>query len=99
MESMCQWQGRQLPNRIYAFDGERLRSDPMELRTVVAAAVFMACIPSAIAEPPVTAEAYDVKEAYEVYSVLLPREESYGFSKGTLVIQQDMLQEPLSYSS
>jgi hypothetical protein len=35
------------------------------------------------------AKPYDVDEAYQVYSVLLPHEESYGFAKGTLVIQKE----------
>jgi len=71
----------------------------METRTVVAAVVLLACIPLGMAERPAAAEPYDVKEAYEVYGVLLPHEESYGFSKGMLVIQQDMIREQQSYSS
>jgi len=35
------------------------------------------------------AKPYDVAEAYQVYSALLPREESAEFAKGTLVIQQE----------
>src|SRR5262249_8053919 len=38
---------------------------------------------------------YDVDEAYRVYSVLLPREESYEFAKGTLVIQEETVSEHL----
>ena len=56
----------------------------------VFAAVLLLCISAAMAqETAKTEEAYEVDEAYRVYSVLLPREESYGFAKGTLVIQQD----------
>jgi hypothetical protein len=32
---------------------------------------------------------YEVDEAYRVYSVLLPTEESYGFATGRIVIQQE----------
>jgi hypothetical protein len=32
---------------------------------------------------------YDDQDAYEIYSVLLPSEQSYGFAKGALVIQQE----------
>jgi hypothetical protein len=32
---------------------------------------------------------YDVEDAYQIYSVLLPREESYRFAESTLVIQQE----------
>ena len=38
---------------------------------------------------------YEVDEAYRVYSELLPREESYGFAKGTLVIQEETISEHL----
>jgi hypothetical protein len=38
---------------------------------------------------------YDVDEAYRVYSVLLPREESYQFADGTLVIQEETVSERL----
>jgi hypothetical protein len=36
-----------------------------------------------------SAKPYDIAEAYQIYSLLLPHEESYGFGKGTLVIQED----------
>jgi hypothetical protein len=37
----------------------------------------------------VVSKPYDIEDAYQVYSLLLPHEESYGFAKGKLVIQQD----------
>jgi len=42
-----------------------------------------------MAQHSTAAQPYDVAEAYQVYSALLPREESAGFAKGTLVIQKE----------
>jgi len=42
-----------------------------------------------------SAKPYDLDEAYQIYSLLLPREESYGFGKGTLVIQEDTVPHAL----
>jgi hypothetical protein len=39
-------------------------------------------------EPPV-AQPYKEPDAYQIYSLLVPQEESYGFAKGTLVIQEE----------
>ena len=38
---------------------------------------------------------YDDDEAYGVYSVLLPHQESYEFAKGTLVIQLETVSKPI----
>ena len=46
------------------------------------------------AQPSSASRPYEVEEAYAVYSVLLPHEESYGFSKSTLVIQQETVRPP-----
>jgi hypothetical protein len=57
----------------------------------VAVLLFLACLVACSAgaqEAPAT-EAYTDKDAYEVYSVLLPGEEVYGFAKGTLIIVQE----------
>jgi len=35
------------------------------------------------------AQPYDEPDSYQIYSVLLPQEESYGFAKGTLVVQEE----------
>lgn len=37
---------------------------------------------------------YEVDDAYDVYSVLLPHEESFEFAKGTLVIRQETVSNP-----
>jgi hypothetical protein len=55
--------------------------------------VLMASISATPTEQPAAKEPYEVAEAYEVYGVVLPHEESYGFAKGTLVIQQDTIQK------
>ena len=44
---------------------------------------------------PATAKAYDVEDAYQIYSLLLPQEESYGFAKGTLVIQEETVSKTI----
>jgi len=64
--------------------------------------LFAACLCwSAIAagQTSVAAKPYDVEEAYQIYSLLLPQEESYGFAKGRLVIQQDTAQKHQAHSS
>ena len=40
-------------------------------------------------------KSYDIDEAYQIYNLLLPHEESYGFAKGTIVIQEDTVSHPL----
>ena len=55
--------------------------------------VLVAGISATPTYQPAAKEPYEVAEAYEVYSVVLPHEESYGFAKGTLVIQQDTIQK------
>ena len=44
---------------------------------------------------PASPSPYDVDEAYGVYSVLLPHQESYEFAKGTLVIQLETVSIPV----
>lgn len=38
---------------------------------------------------PTAAPLYSEPDAYRIYSLLLPHEESYGFAKGTLIIQEE----------
>jgi hypothetical protein len=42
-----------------------------------------------------SAKPYEINEAYEIYSLVLPHEESSGFAKGTLVIQQETVSHSL----
>jgi hypothetical protein len=50
---------------------------------------------SSFAQDLSSARPYDIAEAYQIYSLLLPHEESYGFGKGTLVIQEDTVSHTL----
>ncbi len=47
----------------------------------------MLCFRVAAKNP--SSEQYDDENAYEIYSLLLPDEQSYGFAKDTIVIQQE----------
>jgi hypothetical protein len=44
---------------------------------------------TAMPQEPSAAQPYEEPEAYQIYSLLLPQEESHGFAKGTLVIQEE----------
>ena len=44
---------------------------------------------TAMPQEPSAAQPYEEPDAYQIYSLLLPREESYGFAKGTLIIQEE----------
>ena len=46
-------------------------------------------IVTALPQVPSAAKAYEEPDAYQIYSLLLPQEESYGFAKGTLIIQEE----------
>lgn len=45
----------------------------------------------------VSAKPYEINEAYEIYSLLLPKAVPYGFRKGPLIIQQETVSESPSY--
>lgn len=38
---------------------------------------------------------YDIDEAYQIYSVLIPHEEAYEFGKATAIVQEDTVSHPL----
>lgn len=38
---------------------------------------------------------YDVDEAYQIYSLLIPQEEAYAFGRATTIIQEDTVSHPL----
>ena len=68
------------------------------MKTTIVIAVLASCM--AICDlgqtaEPATAKTYDVQDAYRIYSLLLPQEESYGFAKGTLVIQEETVSKTL----
>ncbi len=60
------------------------------MKGVATIAVLVLFVAAAIAQQSATAP-YNLGDAYEVYSVVLPHEESYEFAKGTLVIQQETM--------
>lgn len=63
----------------------------MGIRWAVAASLCWSAI--AAGQTSVAAKIYDVEDAYQIYSLLLPQEESYGFAKGTLIIQEETVSE------
>jgi hypothetical protein len=74
----------------------RFEVGTMKIRYFFVLAVAMLWAFDASAQESSAVKPYDLEEAYAVYSVLLPLEESSGFAKGTLVIQQDTVSERLS---
>jgi hypothetical protein len=46
-------------------------------------------IVTAMPQEPSAAQPYVESDAYQIYSLLLPQEESYGFAEGTLIIQEE----------
>jgi hypothetical protein len=59
-----------------------------ELTIIITAAFGSLLI---VAQDSTAAQPYEVADAYEIYSLLLPGEQSYGFAQGTLVIQEETL--------
>jgi hypothetical protein len=49
---------------------------------------------SGSSQPSSEAAPYNVEDAYQIYSLLLPHEQSFDFAKGTLVIQQETVPGP-----
>jgi hypothetical protein len=69
----------------------------MSIRWLVAASLCWSAI--AAGQPSVVSKPYEVEDAYQIYSLLLPHEESYGFAKGELIIQQETVQKHEALSS
>jgi hypothetical protein len=67
----------------------------MKAAVVIVVTVFILSLAAAVSQQFATASPYEINDAYEVYSVLLPREESYGMAERTLVIQQDTAPVPV----
>ena len=49
-----------------------------------------------LAQQPSTAQPYDNADAYQIYSLLLPHEESYGFAEEALMIQENTVAQDIS---
>jgi len=69
--------------------GLLVEAHPMKTQVVFAVVIFMLCIFAAVAQESAPAKPYNVDEAYQIYSLLIPQEESSGFSKGTVIIQEE----------
>lgn len=57
--------------------------------------ILVLCV-FALGTKPVPTDTYEIDDAYRVYSVLLPNEESFGFARGRLVIQRETVSKPSS---
>ena len=66
----------------------------MQSQAVLAVAVVLLSTLSASAQNATAAEPYSVDDAYRIYGVLLPQQESAEFAKGTLVIQEETVSNP-----
>jgi hypothetical protein len=53
---------------------------------------FLLSVSSQDSSPP---KPYDLDEAYQIYSLLIPNEEAYQFGKATAIIQEDTVSHPL----
>jgi hypothetical protein len=66
----------------------------MRTQAVLAVILFFLNTANVAAQNSTATEYYGVDEAYRVYNVLLPHEESVGFAKGTLVIREETVSKP-----
>src|SRR5262249_54049466 len=71
------------------------RFGAVEMRTTISVVIFsMVFLSIARSQHPTEPSVYEVDDAYDVYSVLLPHEESFEFAKSTLVIRQETASKP-----
>src|SRR6267142_3248963 len=63
----------------------------MNIRSIAAAC--LCCSAMAAGQASAAAKTYDVEDAYQIYSLLLPQEESYGFAKDTLMIGEETVSD------
>ena len=64
----------------------------MKARIISLALAFvLGCVVSAESAAP---QSYEIDEAYEIYNELIPRTDTYIFSKGILVVEQQTSQQP-----
>src|SRR6266567_2098531 len=60
-----------------------------ELMLSAILSVFWSTMP--LAQESTEPQPYESADAHQIYSVLLPQEESYSFAKGTLIIQEETI--------
>jgi len=65
-------------------------------RMAAIAVVFFILFSKTVAQDSAPAKPYDVAEAYQIYSLLIPHEESYGFAKDTLMIREETVSMKIS---
>src|SRR5438874_6741080 len=75
--------------------GISARNVQMRMLTV-SLIVPLLSLATAIAQESPAAQSYNDAGAYEIYSLLLPQEESYGFAKDALMIQENTIPEDIS---
>jgi hypothetical protein len=64
------------------------------IRTLTAGSIFLLLsVPALLPQDVPAAQPYDDTDAYEIYSLLLPHEESYSFAGETLMIQETTVAE------
>lgn len=82
---------------VNAWDGLLENEDWRSVRIgILLSAVLFPSLHSSFAQDLSSAKPYDVAEAYQIYSLLLPDEESYGRrEQGTLIIEEETVSSPL----
>jgi hypothetical protein len=68
-----------------------IKSELMKSAAVLLGLIFFTSSAICSSEQHPLAPAYNERDAYEIYSLLLPDEEAYQAAKGTVVIQQETL--------
>jgi hypothetical protein len=58
---------------------------------VLSLIVSALCTGTPVAQDSSAAQAYELADAYQIYSLLIPHQESYGFAKGTIIIQEQTM--------
>jgi hypothetical protein len=64
------------------------------MRIIMSFAGPFLCLVSASSQNSAPPEPYDIDEAYQIYSLLIPHEEAYEFGKATAIIQEDTVTHP-----
>jgi hypothetical protein len=72
-------------------------SKGVQMRTLTLSLIVpVLSIVTSLAQQSSTAQPYDNADAYQIYSLLLPHEESYGFAEDALMIQENTVAQDIS---
>ena len=63
----------------------------MRLRVGLTLAISIFCVSSTASSNELDLQRYEDRDAYSIYSLLLPHEESYGFASDNLVISEETM--------